>query len=53
MATSSFTTVFMIPKKALREIAKTVDKPAVTDFYAAVTRRWKNSFFPYWPNWEK
>jgi len=46
MATSSFTTVFMIPKKALREIAKTVDKPAVTDFYAAVTRRWKNSFMP-------
>lgn len=29
MATSSFTTVFKIPKKALREIAKTVNKPAV------------------------
>ncbi|MDD3457304.1 hypothetical protein [Sphaerochaeta sp.] len=29
MATSSFTTVFKIPKKALREIAKTVDKPSV------------------------
>ena len=27
MAISSFTTVFKIPKKALREIAKNIDKP--------------------------
>jgi hypothetical protein len=29
MATSSFTTVFKMPKKALREIAKSIDKPVV------------------------
>jgi CRISPR/Cas system-associated protein Cas10 (large subunit of type III CRISPR-Cas system) len=29
MATSSFTTVFKMPKKALREIAKNIDKPVV------------------------
>ncbi|MBI9095612.1 MAG: hypothetical protein JEY71_12080 [Sphaerochaeta sp.] len=28
MAMSSFTTVFKLPRKALREIAKTVDNPA-------------------------
>lgn len=27
MAISSFTTVFSLPKKALREIAKSIDKP--------------------------
>ncbi len=29
MATSSFTTVFKMPKKTLREIAKNIDKPVV------------------------
>ena len=29
MAISSFTTVFKMPKKALREIAKNIDKPVV------------------------
>lgn len=30
MATSSFTTVFTIPKKTLGEIAKNIDKPTTT-----------------------
>ena len=30
MATSSFSTAFKLPKKALREIAKHIDEPVVT-----------------------